>query len=93
MSIRSKFFTKWGKNLFRDNEPELALKMFDRAIKSDPQDSLAYVNKAGMLLRFGRPDEAIAILNQAIEANARNIEDVKEMKRALIESFSNIKTE
>lgn len=85
MSIRSKFFTKWGENLFRDNEPELALKMFDRAIKADPKDWRAYIGKVGILTRAGYPEEAIKILDQALEANPKNAKDLNEIRQTLID--------
>ena len=85
MSIRSKFFLKWGNNLFRDNEPELALNMFNKAINADSRDLNAYIAKVGVLTRIGRVAEALNTLDEAIETNnnSENINEIIEIKRLL----------
>ena len=45
MSIKSKFFTKWGTNALKVNDIELALKMVDKAIRADQRDLKAYLAK------------------------------------------------
>lgn len=83
MSIKSLFFTKWGWNLIRDsheknNNLELALDMFNRAIKADPHDLKAYAAKCGALMRMQRHGEAVTVLNDAIQANPEETKSVKD---------------
>jgi len=89
MSIRSKFLAKWGENLMRNHDSELALNMFDRAIKADPKELKAYLGKAGIYVGRGNAEEAIEILNQAIEANPEYYTVLQEAKQGIPDYIKN----
>ena len=94
MSIKSKFFTKWGTNCLKNNDIELALKMIDRAIKADSQDLEAYLVKAGILARTEQPEEAIEVFDKALETNPDSEikKIINELREALVEEIDYIKT-
>lgn len=92
MSIRSKFLAKWGENLMRDHESELALNMFDRAIKADPKELKAYLGKAGIYIGRGNTGEAIKILDRAIAANPEYYSVLNEAKQGIPEYTNKSRT-
>ncbi|MBN1585649.1 hypothetical protein JW899_04785 [Candidatus Uhrbacteria bacterium] len=78
MSLRSKFLIKWGENLFfKENEPEMAFKMIDRAIKADSKDWRAYILKSSILMRLGRPKDALIVLESYTRDNPEKVSDVE----------------
>ncbi len=88
MSLFSKFYTKWGENAFKDNQPDLALKMVNRAIKSDSGDLNAYILKIAILSRMAQPEEALKTLDLAIETNIENkkiIDALTQFRQPLVE--------
>lgn len=92
MSIKSKFFYKWGENAFKDNNPELALTMFDKAINADPKELKAYIGKYSVFARTGRPIEALKVLDQVVVASPENVKDIEELRQPLIKYIDDIKT-
>lgn len=94
MSIKSKFFTKWGENALKINDMELALKMVNKAINADPQDLKAHFIKVNILGLTGQPEEALKTLDQAIETNPENEKEINELglRQALVEEIDYIKT-
>lgn len=49
----------------RSGEPDKALAMWDRILEARPDDEPALVKKAGILAALGRPNEAVAALDNA----------------------------
>ena len=92
MSIRSKFLAKWGENLMRNHDSELALNMFDRAIKADPKELKAYLGKAGIYVGKGNTGEAIKILDQAIAANPEYYPVLYEAKQGIPDYINKSRT-
>jgi tetratricopeptide (TPR) repeat protein len=90
MSIKSKFFYKWGENAFKDNNSELALTMFDKAINADSKELKAYTGKFGIFTRAGRPVEALEVLDYAIEANPENAKNIDELRQPFIKYIIDI---
>ena len=93
MSIKSKFFTKWGTNALKVNDTELALKMINKAIKADSRELKAYLTKIAILSRMGQPKEALETLDLAIETNPENkeIDNLREMRQPLVEYINETK--
>src|SRR6266487_5658020 len=55
----------------RHNE---ALAACEQALRSDPKDAVAYVNKGWALIKLGRPQEALSACEQAINLRPNNID-------------------
>jgi len=55
----------------RHNE---ALAACEQALRSDPKDAVAYVNKGWALIKLGRPQEALSACEQAINLHPYNID-------------------
>ena len=91
MSIKSKFFTKWGTNCLKNNDIELALKMVNKAIKADQRDLKAYLAKFAVLVRMEQPEEAIKTLDQAVEMNPKDKKDIDEIRQSFVECVDDIK--
>lgn len=91
MSIKSKFFTKWGTNALKMNDTELALKMTNKAIRADQQDLKAYLAKFAVLVRMEQPEEALKILDQAIEMNPEDKKDIDEIRQSFVGCVDDIK--
>lgn len=93
MSIKSKFFTKWGTNALKINDTELALKMVDKAIRADQRDLKAYLAKFAVLIRMEQSKEALEILDQAIEMNPEDKKDIDEIRQSFVECVDDIKAD
>lgn len=59
-------------------QPEAALAYYDRAIRVAPAEPLPYLEKAALLARMDRAEEAIALLEQGLR-RARGTEDIARM--------------
>lgn len=84
MSVKSKFFTKWGKNAVGNNDIDISLKMFDKAIKADPNDLLPYVYKSGVLMNIRRAEDALNVWQHALIANPDKREDINTFKLPIL---------
>ena len=93
MSIKSKFFTKWGTNCLKNNDKELALKMVNKAIKADQWDLKAYLAKFAVLVRMNQPEEALKTLDQATEMNPEDKKDIDELRQPFVECVNDIKAD
>lgn len=70
---------KKGYDLSVNGSHEQALQAYDRAIQIDPNNELAWIDKANVLLRLNRTDEAtdayhraLDITNKTLEADPKN---------------------
>ena len=67
-----------------------AVALYDEAIKSNPQNPVLYSNKALALTQAGKPEEALAAVNKALELNPSDERagQVKKVVDSLIENTS-----
>lgn len=55
----------------RRGDPDGAMRDFDEALRRDPGEAEAYLNRGSALLRRERTEEAVAMYSQAIQHNTR----------------------
>lgn len=72
-------YLKEGYSLSANGSYELALQAYDKSIQIDPNNEIAWINKANVLLRLNRTDEAtdaylkaLDITNKTLEADLKN---------------------
>jgi tetratricopeptide (TPR) repeat protein len=66
--------TQKGQILAMKNDLQGAIDTFDAAMKADPLGPLPLVNKADLFLKIGRVPEGLALLQDAIKLDPRNIQ-------------------
>lgn len=75
-SARAQVWTAFVLRLL--GQAEAALAYYDRALRVAPGEALPYLEKAALLVRIDRPNEAIALLEQGIKS-VRAFEDIARM--------------
>ena len=79
MSVKSKFYVEWGdKAVSVLGDFDIALEMYDRAIKIDKNDMEAYGGKCGVLIKVGDLEKALIVINESLKNNFK--EDIKQSK-------------
>jgi len=58
-----------GVELFNQSMYDESIEYFDRAIKIDPENATAWLNKGAALAKLGRCNESLSALNKAIESD------------------------
>ena len=75
----------------RRNQIDLAIADFDRAMRLDPRQPEAYLNKGAALIRLNDPTEALRLFTVALEYNTRRPE-IAHFGRAIAnESLGNVR--
>jgi tetratricopeptide (TPR) repeat protein len=65
---------KEGYNLSANGSYEQALQAYDKSIQIDPNNELAWINKANVLLRLNRTDEATDAYKKALDITNKTLE-------------------
>ncbi|NOK70999.1 MAG: tetratricopeptide repeat protein [Chloroflexi bacterium AL-N10] len=83
-------FNCQGEALHNLNQPELALTAFDKAIAINPNDPIFWINKSESLLSLKRFDEAVEMIDQAIDKlyDINQINNINQVKRELSVALS-----
>ncbi len=90
MSIKSKFFTKWGDRLFKNGHIDFSFQMYDKAIEADSKDIKPYIAKAGILLRLERFEGALKVLDQAVVASPENAKEIDKIRPIIIKAIFDV---